>query len=268
MTAVAVARSLRSINSESLLSAQSASGDFVDVLGGPCAPTNKPLSALRDDIVKGEADALRSGTSKHTQELQAARKILSTVRAFLCRRRYQRHTYFVRLDLDALRTRKERIAILQMQKVTKGFLCRRRFLKLWSLDEERKKEEAAKKASKKGGGKKNQLPPPPPVTDVSAVPLPSSEAVRTYIEASAARNAGFLVILRQLFEEKYDDCILAVEAYVKSLGANVPGDAVIRRLQVVAQRRKNISLGLPPNAAPTAAATPGAGAAAAAKKKK
>lgn len=242
----------------------------IDIFSGPAAPTSKSLMVQRDDVVRGEADAIRSSKSQHEKEMRAACMIQAMVRQFLCRRQYARYMCFVKRDLRVLAERRRSIAVVVMQRIVRGFISRQRYMKQRNLDEEKRRDEAAKSKGKKksgGGGKKAAAPaaPPPPV-DYATVPLPTPEAMQLWREAALERNQTFVSAVRQLLDEHFDDAMAAVELYLKGCSNNCPAEPVFIALQVSIQRRKNVSLGLPPNATP--APTAAAGGAGGAKKKK
>jgi hypothetical protein len=241
----------------------------IDFFKGPAAPTSKSLMMQRDDVVRGEADTNRSGTSQHALETNATRLIQAIVRGFLCRRQYLRYVCFVKRDLQVLTERRRHIAIVIMQRIARGFLVRRRYLKQRNLEEEKRREDAAKSKGKKkggGGGKKagaSTAAAPPPL-DFSALPVPNAEAVQLFCEAALERNQTFVLATRQLLDEAFDESLATIDAYMKTCSNSSPAEPIFLKLQIGVQRRKNISLGLPPNAPPPA--TPAGGAAA--KKKK
>lgn len=301
MSVVAVARSLNGRGSQPLSSNNGLVDSFIDsdsVAGaadrpdgrhclhafqgkhevqfgtGPSAATSKTILAQRDDVVRGEADANRAAKAQHELEMKAARTIQSMIRQFLCRRQYLRYACFVKRDLLVLAERRRNVAVVVMQRIVRGFTTRRRYLKQRSQDEETKREEAAKGKGKKkpaaGGGKKAATPaaPPPPV-DYSTIPVPTAETLQLCRDAALERNHMFVTIVRHLLEERFDEALIAMEAYLKGCSNSSPAEPIYVKVQACIQRRRNISLGLPPNAAPTpVAGAGGAGGAAGAKKKK
>ncbi|CUE72567.1 IQ calmodulin-binding protein, putative [Bodo saltans] len=239
---------------------------------GPSAPTSKTITAQRDDVVRGEADANRAAKSQHEQEMRAARTIQAMIRQFLCRRQYLRYACFVKRDLQVLAERRKNIAVVVMQRIVRGFMTKRKYLKQRSQEEEKKREEAAKNKGKKkpagggGGGKKAATPaaPPPPI-DYSSIPIPTAETWQLCRDAALERNHMFVTIVRQLLEDHFDESLATVELYLKGCSNNSPAEPIYLKVQACIQRRKNISLGLPANAVPTPAAAAAAGGA---KKKK
>lgn len=245
----------------------------IPMLSGATAPTSKFITGQRDDVVRGEADHNRSARAQEELLPNAARVMQSLVRQFLCRRRYLRSTCFVRRDLNVLQERRRNTAVVIMQRIVRGFCTRRRYLKLRSLAENKRMEDANKKGSKKAAapaaGKKGTPAAPPAPIDLATVSLPAAEAVAAYTSAALERNQAYLALLRQCLASsedsaRYDEFLIAFDNYTKALGKEVP-EPVCLRLRICAQRRRNVVLGLPPNATPPSNAP---AAAAAGKKKK
>lgn len=221
----------------------------VSILGGFCAPIPRPLTHMQDDIVKGQADANRSGTSRFILELNAARSIQRMARGFLTRRQYLKYKCFVQLDSGLIASRRQAMSAVHMQRTARGFLARRQFKKLRHLDEERRREEFSKKGKKAPPPKKGVVAAPPPPPDLSQVPVPSDETLRGYRELALVRNSPFIAICRQLHEERLDEAMTAVDQLLKT-----SAEVMLQRMQLVIQKKKNISLGLPANSPPVAAA--------------
>jgi hypothetical protein len=146
--------------------------------------------------------------------------------------------------------RRKRTAIISIQKVVRGYLARRRLFKLWFLDEEKRREDASKKGAKKPPPKKGAPPPPPVVVDLAQVKMPSPDAIAALREGAVQRNGVVVIAMRQMFEEKWDDALCTLDAGLKAV-AGTTMEVFLTRLMGSVQRRKNISLGLPPNAPPT-----------------
>lgn len=179
----------------------------VGIFDGYAAPTDKDYSALVEEKVIGQVDALHTAEEQQKKFNAAARRIQSVVRMWIHRSRFLLHKSILEGDMNALKAARQTRSAIQLQRQMRGLLHRVRYKALIAAEEAKRVAEQAKKAGKKGKGA--AASPPVAAAPVAGQPIPSIR------ELQLQRNVAFVQGFRCFLKGEYEDALKFLDAQNK-----------------------------------------------------